>query len=156
VTRRRRTYLAIAAIAAVLVTAGLGARWDDRNDAREDPCSDLEDLSEFCASELECGVVAEKFEDACHAACMTGLCPDRAGYATQDPIWSAPCTDMSSALFWQDIRRSEGRCLNKLHFGHVELEQATIDECWRAEAEQLCAELVGTDWWAQFKVARGF
>jgi hypothetical protein len=155
VTRRRRTFLAIAATAVVLVTAGLGARRDDRADASDDPCSDLADLSEFCASEFECGGVAEDFADACQAACMTGLCSDRAGYAKQDPILSASCTDMAGAPYWDNLRGAEARCRQKLHFGYVKVDWAVYDECAQADAEQRCPELAGTDWWARFKVARG-
>ncbi|UQA57214.1 hypothetical protein [Polyangium aurulentum] len=153
-TRRRRTYLAIAVLAGVLVTAGLGAHRGDRDDAREDPCSDLEDLSEFCAA--ECGGVAEAFADACHAACMMGVCPKELGYTKQDPIWSAPCTDMAGARFWDEIDGAEVRCEYKFHwFQDQKFDPATFYECWRAEAEQRCPEFIGTDWWPRFQVARG-
>jgi hypothetical protein len=152
---RRRTFAAITVVTAGLVTAGLGARRDAADVAHYDPCSDLEDLSEYC--EADCGLVVEDFADACHARCMTSLCPDEAGYTKQDPIMTAPCDDMHGVPFWGNVRGAEVRCRQKFHwFMDQEFNPITFDECWRTEAEQRCPELAGTGWWPRFQVARGY
>jgi len=152
---RRRTFAAIAIVTAILITAGLGARRGNVDDASEAPCSDLEDISEMCSSELECAGVSGEFADACHAACMMGSCPEQVGHTAGDPIWRAPCADMRGARFWRSLREADIRCENKLHFGHVEIDRATFFECYRADAEQHCPELAGTDWWTRFQAGMG-
>jgi hypothetical protein len=153
---RRRTFAAITVVTAVLVTAGLGARRDDLDAAHDDPCTDLEEVSEMCAGRFDCGDVAEEFEEACHAACMMGMCPDQVAYMKQDSIWSAPCDDMSGAPFWDSIETSHTRCRYKFHWFVEKADLPAFDECWRAEAEQRCPELTDTDWWARFRVAKGY
>jgi hypothetical protein len=151
---RRRTFAAITVVAAVLVTAGLGARRDDADDA---PCSDhhLEDLSELCDD--DCSLVAEEFADACHTECITLQCPDDSGYTKQDPILTAPCDDMHGVPFWRKTGIAEVRCRYKFHwFMDQEFDPVTFDACWQTEAEERCPELAGTGWWPRFQVARGY
>lgn len=148
-TRRRRTVLAIAATAAVLITAGLGARRDEQDEPSDDRCGELGEWTEFCA--YDCENVVQEFADACRAECMMISCRDQLPYPKQDPIWSAPCDDMRGVPFWENVGRAQTRCKQRFHWDLKDW--PAFEQCSQAEAEQHCPELTGTDWWNEYREA---
>ena len=150
-TRRRRTVLAIAATAAVLVIAGLGARQGDLDESSDERCGEDGMFPEYCAD--QCSNVRDEFADACYAECVTLLCPNLQPHPPEDPIWSAPCDDMRGVPFWRKTGLAHGRCEHQ--FQWVVTDRSAFNECWQAGAEQLCPELAGTDWLDEYWEALG-
>src|SRR5690349_11048808 len=132
---RRRKVAAIAIVATLLVTVGIGAHRS--GGSRGSVCEEqLDDLIWGCANAAAgCGEVPDEFKDACETACLTGMCPKEAAYLMQDPIWDLPCSDMRGARFWKNFDDGNIHCQNKLHFGHPEFDPAVHLACWDAEVQ---------------------
>jgi len=164
--KRRGTYIAIAVAAVALVTVGLGAYRGEVAHTGDDSClSDLDTAVEMCEQGAHlghCMEITDDFADACEAGCVMTFCPDYTPLPPfdADPLWRAPCEDLQGARFWRDTNNAETRCSNMLKMplahekGPAPSREAWV-ACFKADVEQHCPALVGTDWHARMLTALG-
>ncbi|MDI1477231.1 hypothetical protein [Polyangium sp. y55x31] len=162
---RRGPFIAIAVGAVALVTVGLGASRGEVPHKGEESCfSDLASTLEMCKQGAhfgDCMTITDEFADACEAGCVTTYCPDYAPLPPHDtdPIWRASCEDLKGARFWRETHAAETRC--DLAFKMPRSREETLalreawDACFKADVEQHCPALVGTDWHARMSIALG-
>jgi len=150
-TRYIATGLVIAAVAAV----GLGARDEEGMDRWQDPCGvDLDYTFEICSPERargSCEPVRDEFAAACQAGCVMALCPAQTTCTGLDPMWCGSCADMHAAPFWAIIEQAESRVDAQFQRLQQKHDQNTAVEWLKADVEQRCPELKGTEWYSQYR-----
>lgn len=158
--KRPRPLVAVALATLCLLGVGLGAYQGESGrstGSSVEVCSDVEALFEgYCKPGLEgsrCATVTEEYADACQAGCVMGVCPQQVPCTGHDRIWCTSCDDMLGARFWDDINASSSRCGEKLQIERRKVSNDEFATCFKADMEQHCRALTGTNWHAKLQAA---